>query len=231
MGSISVSACSFSGLIALPCVEIISPKKLYSHAQEMTCIFVQLYVFLPVHQLLSVLSSSLPSASYCTIKISSAIPNTFGRPLKISSISHWYISPTNDTLNSILVNVHLPNCHSNKVVYINFHPALGYGNLSLHLLRSYSMHLLVWAVCHWLLVLCVQALWVLGIVSWGPGKGILCQLTRALWQSSCTILLLHLSLVMLISIDLVTSLVPFWMVHVVHILHIWPVPHMASHHL
>ena len=63
------------------------------------------------------LSWSLPLASYPTIKMSSAIPNTFGRSLNISLILSQSISPASATPNSSLVNLYLLNWHSYVIRY------------------------------------------------------------------------------------------------------------------
>ena len=47
----------------------------------------------------------------------SAIQNTVGSSLDISSIFHWNVLPAGTTPNSSLVNLYLPNWHVNVVKY------------------------------------------------------------------------------------------------------------------
>ena len=49
--------------------------------------------------------------------MSSAMPNTFGKSLNISSIFHWNISPAGAAPNSSLLYLYLPNWHVNVVRY------------------------------------------------------------------------------------------------------------------
>ena len=68
--------------------------------------------------------------------------------LKIS-IFLWNMSCAVAILNGSLVNLYLTNRHVNVVKYSDFfNQVLGFGNLMLHLLRSYRVFVLVWEVCH-----------------------------------------------------------------------------------
>ena len=80
----------------------------------------------------NVLSWSLPSALYPTIKMSCSILNTFGRSLKISVIFCLNKSPAGTSPNGSVVNLYLPNWHANVVNYENFNHVLGCGSLCLH---------------------------------------------------------------------------------------------------
>ena len=91
------------------------------------------YSFLHIWSTLhGVLSWSVPS-SYSTIKMSSAMPNTFGSSLNISFILFWNMSPYRAVPNSSLLYLFLPNWHANVVKSKDFCPALSCGIMSLHL--------------------------------------------------------------------------------------------------
>ena len=60
---------------------------------------------------------SLLSTSYPTTKLSSAIPNTFGKSLYISYIFLCNISPAGAAPNSNLLYLYLPQWHANVVRY------------------------------------------------------------------------------------------------------------------
>ena len=69
---------------------------------------------------LRVLLWSLPSTSYCTIRMSSGKSNTFGRPLNNSLVFPWNMSPTGATpKGSILFNVDL-RCISHLSAWLSF---------------------------------------------------------------------------------------------------------------
>ena len=106
-----------------------------------------------------VLSWCLPSVSCPTIRMSSAIPNTFGRSLKISSIIHCNTSPAGTMQSGRQVNLYLPNIHvTNVVQWEDFHWVSGCGTLNLHQLLSHMVHLLRWEVYCLILTLCVLTL-------------------------------------------------------------------------
>ena len=67
--------------------------------------------------LCSLPSKSLPSTSYPTTKMSSAIPNTLGKCLNILSVFLWNISPVGATPNSNCLYLSLPNWHGNVARY------------------------------------------------------------------------------------------------------------------
>ena len=71
-------------------------------------------------------------SKYPTIRMSSAIPKTFGRPLNISSIFHLNISPAGANPKHSLENLYLPNWHANVITYKDFYWVLGCCNLSLY---------------------------------------------------------------------------------------------------
>ena len=52
--------------------------------------------------------------------MSSAMPNTFGMSLKISSTLHWNMSPAGAALNGSHLYQHWPNRHVKVVRYDNF---------------------------------------------------------------------------------------------------------------
>ena len=70
--------------------------------------------------LYNVPSWSLPSTSYSTTKMPSAMPNTFGKSLNISSISLWSISPIGSAPNCNLFYLYLLNWHANVVMDHDF---------------------------------------------------------------------------------------------------------------
>ena len=77
------------------------------------------------------------TSMYPTIRLSSAMLNTFGRSLNISQIFCCNMSAAGDTSNVGLVNVYLPNIHANMVNIKISYLVLVCGNPSLHQLWSY----------------------------------------------------------------------------------------------
>ena len=152
---------------------------------------------------LRVLSWSLPSAPQPTFTMSSARPNTFSKPLNISSIILWNTSPAGASPKGTLVNLQLPNWHANVVNMRFFNKDLDYDNLKWHQLWSCSTLLLVWVVYHLMLVPWVLAVLVPGWALLGPVTVILFHWALGVHWSCCTIWLFHLPLVVAVSADLV----------------------------
>ena len=91
-------------------------------ASEMAFVLVS-FRFTCLHicsNLRSVLSWSLPSTSYPIAEMSSAMPNTFGNSLNISSIFVWNICPFEAAPNSNLLYLYLPNWYTNVIRYDDF---------------------------------------------------------------------------------------------------------------
>ena len=90
----------------------------------MTFIFINFHIFLMAYL--------HTSASHPTIRMSSAVPNTFGSSLNILLILCWNMSPAGSTPNSGLVNLDLQMWLNMRISYL----IPGHGNLTLHQLWS-----------------------------------------------------------------------------------------------
>ena len=83
------------------------------------------------------LSWSLLSTSYPTMRMPYAMSNILGRPLKISSIFLWNMSPSGATPKGSLVNLYLLHSHADmKILYY----ILGWDTTNWHYLWSCSAH-------------------------------------------------------------------------------------------
>ena len=65
--------------------------------------------------------------TYPTVEMSSAMPDTYGRPLKISLIFFWNMSPAGAT-----ANLNLPHLDANMVKYEDLYHILGCNTLNWH---------------------------------------------------------------------------------------------------
>ena len=113
---------AFLGMVFTPFLHMTSLKNwtdvhlkwhLSLSSSRLTC----LYIHSTLH---SVSSWSLPSTSYPTTKMLSAMPNTFVKSLNISSIFLWTISASGASPNGNPLYFYLPNWHANDVRYDNF---------------------------------------------------------------------------------------------------------------
>ena len=82
---------------------------------EMTVIFLRFKVFFMAYPNDPSQYSVIVLALKPTIKMLSAISNTLGSSLMISSILHWNMSPAWATVNSSLTHLYLPNWHEEVV--------------------------------------------------------------------------------------------------------------------
>ena len=121
-GGISVSAFSFHGSACTPCLDMTSPKNwtnvhLIWHLSLLSFRFTCLHI---CSTLCSVLSCSLPSTSYPTTKMSSAMPETFGKSLNSHLIFFGNYLLQGLLKMAIFCICNLPNWHANIVRYDNF---------------------------------------------------------------------------------------------------------------
>ena len=156
-------------------------------------------------------SWSLPSASYPTTKMLSAIPNTLHKSLNISYIFLQNISPAGLLQMAIsficICQIGIKMLLGMMIVHL----ALGCDNENLHLYEKHIVHYLVLIKYYWVLVLCELVLWVLDLA-----LSELCITWLDCWVlvptlSYCTILLSHLHLVALWHFAVGAALTPCWM--------------------
>ena len=90
--------------------------------------------------LYTALSWSVPSLSYPITRMSSAMPNTSGMSLKISSILCWNMSPAGTALN---VNTYICICQIDRQMWLSMmttYLILGCGIPDLHRWWTYIVH-------------------------------------------------------------------------------------------
>ena len=121
-GDISVSTFSFCGSGLMPCLGIILQKNrtnvyLKWHLSVFSFRFTCWHICRTFH---SVSLWSLLMLSYPTTKMSSAMPNTFGKSLNILSIFHWNMSSLGDAHNGSLLYLYLPNWNVNNDLSFSF---------------------------------------------------------------------------------------------------------------
>ena len=84
-------------------------KEMDTGTSKMAFVFSVPDLLLYISGILHVLPWPVPSSPYPTIKISTAMPNTFGISLNISFIFLWNMTPAEAAPNGNLVYLYLPN--------------------------------------------------------------------------------------------------------------------------
>ena len=129
---------------------------------------------------------SLLSEPYPRTKMLSAMPNTYGRYLNISSI---FIGTYHVPVPLQMVVWWICTCQIDMQRWLGmriFYWTSGCHILSMHQLWSYSIHFLVWEIYHLMLGLCLLTFLVSGWDLQGLDIFILCHWAEVLWWSCCT---------------------------------------------
>ena len=115
----------------------------------------------------------LSSPSKPVIRMSSAIPNILGIPLKDLSIFFWNMLPTPAIPNGNCMYLYKPNGQKNLVVTVNL--ILGYDNLKVSMSVKYLTYVSLGSISFNVGPLCIGLISTFLKSDWVPGTTIPCQ--------------------------------------------------------
>ena len=149
-GLIFISTLGFHGSGLTPFLEMTSIKSgTHVHLQGNLSLFHFRFTCLHVCRTSCNVSPwFLPSLLYPSTKMSSAKPNTFGKPLNILSMFLWNIYPVRAAPNRSLLYLLLPNWHVNVLRYDHLSSCARLWYSELASIRENILHYSVWRECH-----------------------------------------------------------------------------------